>query len=147
MTGDTGIPPSGPAAGAARAVAVERSKPDPVKPDPALLRISDQERQEFVDQLTRHCAEGRINFDELDERVARAWEARTAADLRPLAADLPTLPPAKAKEPDVKAWLADGKALLMAAPSRMLIAGAAGLMLIFLLLLVFAGHDYGGPQR
>jgi DUF1707 SHOCT-like domain len=147
MTGDTGIPSHGPAAGASRAAAVARSTPDPVKRDPALLRISDQERQEFVDQLTRHCAEGRITFDELDERVAKAWQARTEADLRPLAADLPALPAAKAKAPDVKSWLADGRALLMAAPSRILVAGAAGLALIFLLLLLFAGHDYGGPPR
>jgi hypothetical protein len=120
---------------------------EPIKPDPALLRISDHERQDFVDQLTRHCAEGRITFDELDERVAKAWEARTQADLKPLAADLPSLQPAKREEPDLKKWLAEGKALLMTMPSRALIAGGAGLVLIFLLLLLFAGSHYGGPQH
>src|ERR1700742_4302726 len=47
--------------------------------DPAQLRISDGDRQEFVEQLTRHCAEGRLTFEELDERVASAWSARTQA--------------------------------------------------------------------
>ena len=95
MTGDSGLPTFGPAG--RRPAQPERINPDAAKADVARLRISDHERQEFVDQLTRHCAEGRITFDELDERVAKAWEARTQADLAPLAADLPG--PACGKEP------------------------------------------------
>ena len=147
MTGESGIPTFGPASrpgaqpsgdGAAKPVKA-------VKPDPALLRISDQDRQEFVDQLTRHCADGRLSFEELDERIAKAWEARTPADLQPLGADLPVLAPAKPKAPDVKTWLADGKALLTEVPGRMLIAGAAGLILIFMLLVLLAVPHGGYP--
>jgi hypothetical protein len=119
------------------------------KLDAVLLRISDQDRQEFVDQLTRHCADGRLSFEELDERIAKAWAARTQADLRPLSADLPALAPLKGKEPDLKSWLADGKALLTAVPARMLVAGAAGLVLVFMLLALLAvpfGGD-GGFHR
>jgi hypothetical protein len=146
MTGDSGLPTFGP--GARRPAQPERIKPESVKTDSARLRISDHERQEFVDQLTRHCAEGRITFDELDERVAKAWEARTQAELQPLAADLPDLPDAKGKEPDLKTWLADGKAMFMTMPSRALIAGAAGLLLVFLLLALLAA-PFGGhvPQH
>ena len=115
----------------------------PTKADPALLRISDDDRQKFVDQLTRHCAEGRLTFEELDERISKAWEARTQADLRPLALDLPTLAPVKGKEPDLKSWLAEGKAMLMALPARALVAGAAGLMLVFMLLALLA-LPFGG---
>ena len=140
MTGDSGLPTFGPAG--RRPAQPERMGPDADKADVARLRISDHERQEFVDQLTRHCAEGRITFDELDERVAKAWAARTQADLAPLAADLPDLPAAKGKEADLKAWLEDGKAMFMSAPSRALIAGAAGLVLAFLLLVLFAA-PYG----
>jgi uncharacterized protein DUF1707 len=140
MTGDSGLPTFGPAG--RRPAQPERIKPDAAEADVARLRISDQERQEFVDQLTRHCAEGRITFDELDERVAKAWEARTQADLAPLAADLPDLPAAKGREADFKTWLEDGKAMFMTMPSRAVIAGAAGLLLVFLLLAALApfGH-------
>lgn len=137
MTGDSGLPTFGPPAR-------RPAQPESAKADSPPLRISDHERQEFVDELTRHCAEGRITFDELDERVAKAWEARTQAELQPLAADLPALPVAKGKEPDLKTWLAEGKAMFMTMPSRAVIAGAAGLLLVFLLLALlsapFDGH-------
>jgi hypothetical protein len=142
MTGDSGLPSFGPAARRPDPAKPDPSKPDLVKPDPALLRISDHDRQEFVDRLTRHCAEGRIDFDELDERVAKAWAARTRSDLQPLAADLPELAAPKDKDPDLKSWLAEGKAVFMSMPSRALLAGAAGLVFVFLLLLLLAA-PYG----
>jgi hypothetical protein len=116
------------------------------KPDPALLRISDSDRQEFVDQLTRHCAEGRLTFEELDERVASAWAARTQADLSPLATDLPDLAAPKTPGPEWHSWLADGRTLLMASPARILVAGATGLLLILIMiafmLLPLGGHGF-----
>ena len=144
MTGDSGIPTFGPMRSGSPPAPERQSTA--AKPDPALLRISDHDRQEFVDELTRHCAEGRLNFDELDERVAKAWEARTQAQLRPLAADLPTLPAAKGKEPDLKTWLADGKALLTTVPSRTLIAASAVLLFLLLALVAvpFTGYHGGG---
>ena len=151
MNGESGIPTFGPASrpgGEPQAAKSSLAKPtlgksSLAKPDSSLLRISDHDRQEFVDQLTRHCAEGRISFEELDERIAKAWEARTQADLQPLAADLPALAPATVKEPDLKTWLAEGKTMLRTMPSRALIAGAAGLFLVFLLLAMFAGPHLG----
>ncbi len=139
MTDESGIPTFGPAARPSPKAAVERA----AKPDADRLRISDLERQEFIDQLTRHCADGRLTFDELDERIAGAWSARTQAELRPLAEDLPALAPARGPEPTLKAWLADGKALLMTLPARTLVAGAAGLVLVFMLLALLA-VPFGG---
>jgi hypothetical protein len=81
---------------------------------------------------------------ELDERIPVAWAARTRAELEPLAADLPALAPAKKLEPDLKAWLADGKALLLTLPSRLLIAGATGLALIVILLVALVAAPFGG---
>jgi hypothetical protein len=112
----------------------------PIKPDPALLRISDHERQEFIDGLTRHCAEGRLTFEELDERIASVWSARTRAELRPLGEDLPELAPAKGSAPTLQSWLADGKTLLMTVPPRLLVAGGVGLVLAFMLLFLLATH-------
>jgi hypothetical protein len=136
MTAQSGIPTFGPSARPGPVAPAERA----AKPDPALLRISDNERQEFIDQLTRHCAEGRLTFEELDERIALAWSARTQAELRPLGEDLPALGPANGSEPTLQSWLADGKALLMTVPTRILVAGGAGLVLVFMLLFLLAVH-------
>ena len=146
MSGEQGRPAFGPPGRTiGQRPPLRPPKLDPApKPDVSLLRISDSERQEFVDQLSRHCAEGRLTLEELDERIAAAWAARTQAELAPLAADLPLLAPAKKPEPDFKAWLADGKALLMALPSRLLIAGAAGVALVLILLVALVAAPFGG---
>ena len=53
------------------------------------LRIGDAERLTAVTALGDHFAAGRLDQDELDERTATAFAARTFADLEPLFADLP----------------------------------------------------------
>ena len=54
------------------------------------VRIGDAERERAVTDLGDHYAAGRLDRDELDERLELAWRARTAVDLRPLFADLPS---------------------------------------------------------
>ena len=54
------------------------------------LRIGDEERDAAVASLSDHFAAGRLNRDELDERIDHAMQARFDADLAPLFADLPT---------------------------------------------------------
>jgi hypothetical protein len=44
-----------------------------------------------VDELQRHYIEGRLNSEELGERVSQALGARTFGDLASLLTDLPTL--------------------------------------------------------
>ena len=58
------------------------------------LRLSDADRDRAVAELSEHFQAGRIAADELDDRVGRALQARTAADLAPLFADLPGKRPA-----------------------------------------------------
>ncbi len=62
----------------------------------ASMRVSDAERTEVTDALIRHAAEGRLDDEEYQARVAKATAAKTRADLWPLMADLPPLggPPA-----------------------------------------------------
>lgn len=48
----------------------------------------------MVEILRDAAAEGRLDTDELSERVERALTARTFADLEPLTADLPAVAPA-----------------------------------------------------
>lgn len=53
------------------------------------LRASDADRERVVQALRRHCAEGRLTADELDERLDRAFAARTLGELDRLVIDLP----------------------------------------------------------
>jgi hypothetical protein len=58
-------------------------------PDPSRLRIGDAERNSAMDALSEHLGKGRIDLDEFGTRSAQVTQARTAADLRALFADLP----------------------------------------------------------
>lgn len=67
--------------------------PDPMPErrgeDRAEVRLSDAERQEVVARLNAAVGEGRLTLEEVDERLAVAYQARTAAELVPLTSDLP----------------------------------------------------------
>ncbi|MGY5883079.1 DUF1707 SHOCT-like domain-containing protein [Modestobacter lacusdianchii] len=53
------------------------------------LRAADADRSAVAEILGRHMSAGRLTVEEYDERLARAWSARTYGDLTPLTADLP----------------------------------------------------------
>ena len=55
----------------------------------ALLRASDVDRDAVIDRLREAAGEGRLEPDELEQRVDRALRARTYGDLAALLADLP----------------------------------------------------------
>jgi hypothetical protein len=55
-------------------------------------RASDAERQGLTALLERHYTAGRLTLDELDERVAVAYAARTREQLAALTTDLPADP-------------------------------------------------------
>jgi hypothetical protein len=72
---------------------------DPGDQRRASLRASDADREQFVEALRRHHAEGRLTTEELSERTERAYAARTFGDLDALATDLPPIQsPAPAPE-------------------------------------------------
>jgi hypothetical protein len=50
---------------------------------------SDADREAAADRLRRAAGEGRLQPDELEQRVAAAYSARTVGDLAALTADLP----------------------------------------------------------
>jgi hypothetical protein len=62
--------------------------------DPDFLRIGTSERDEALKVLGDHFADGRLPVSEYDERVSKAVQAETRADLKPLFADLPPPHPA-----------------------------------------------------
>src|SRR3954452_18960891 len=52
------------------------------------LRASDADRERTANQLRHAAGEGRLTLEELDERLGAAYEARTAAELERLTADV-----------------------------------------------------------
>lgn len=75
-------------------------------------RIGDEERHKVAELLGDHLAHGRLTQEEFEERLAAAFEARTAGELGKLLADLPTMRrdgeirrPAKRKPDDTRPWV------------------------------------------
>jgi hypothetical protein len=54
------------------------------------MRAADSDRTAVAAALGRHMAEGRLTLEEYEERVGRAYAARTYGELTPLTADLPS---------------------------------------------------------
>jgi hypothetical protein len=53
------------------------------------LRVSDADREQTADLLRLAAGDGRITFEELDQRLEAAYAARTYGDLTEVTADLP----------------------------------------------------------
>ena len=73
---------------------MEGQAPDPRHPvprrqDPSQLRISDDDRHKVAEVLRQAAGEGRIDLDELDQRLEAAYHAKTYGELVPITADLP----------------------------------------------------------
>jgi Domain of unknown function (DUF1707) len=64
---------------------------EPLRRDPS-LRASDTERESTVTLLREHGAAGRLDVDELEQRIGAAYGARTRGDLAALLDDLPSAP-------------------------------------------------------
>ena len=67
-----------------------------LEPDPSQMRISDADRHQVAEFLREAAGEGRLDLDELDERLEATYAARTYADLVPITHDLPVQPSAQA---------------------------------------------------
>ena len=76
----------------------------PEHADRRQFRVSDADRDKVTEVLRQAAEEGRLTFDELDERLGQALSAKTYADLEAVTTDLPaglTAPaPAQAGLPD-----------------------------------------------
>jgi hypothetical protein len=72
----------------------QRLAADPAPRDPR-LRASDAERESAVGRLREHGAAGRLDVDELEQRVGAAYSARTHGELQALLTDLPGQPQAR----------------------------------------------------
>jgi len=59
-------------------------------PQRSHLRVSDADRDRVATALRDHAAQGRLDADELEERLGRAYTAPTLGELTELTRDLPT---------------------------------------------------------
>jgi hypothetical protein len=66
--------------------------------DPPAVRLSDEERERAAAEIREHFTAGRLDADELAERLEGVFGARTAGDLQALRADLPRLPATPAQQ-------------------------------------------------
>jgi Flp pilus assembly protein TadB len=60
----------------------------PWEPDPR-QRVSDAERSDVAERLSKHYSDGRLDQAEFNERLDKAMKAKTRADLSGLLDDLP----------------------------------------------------------
>ncbi|MGI8806150.1 MAG: DUF1707 domain-containing protein [Thermoleophilaceae bacterium] len=67
-------------------------------PLPHDVRASDAERERTITLLRDHAADGRLDADELAERVGRADSAATRSELTALTKDLPVVEPTPERE-------------------------------------------------
>ncbi len=56
------------------------------------MLLGDQDREELLQLLSRHAALGRLELDELEQRVERVLEAQTREDAVAVLGDLPSFP-------------------------------------------------------
>ena len=74
------------------------------------LRAADADRTAVAEILGRHMSAGRLTMDEYDERLARAYAAKTYGELDQITADLPStdVAPRPAAAPAAPASCAPG---------------------------------------
>ncbi|MCZ2821398.1 DUF1707 domain-containing protein [Modestobacter sp. VKM Ac-2977] len=67
------------------------------------LRAADADRAAVAEVLGRHMSAGRLTVAEYDDRLARAYAARTYGELAELTTDLPATEPAGSRTPETPA--------------------------------------------
>ena len=69
------------------------------------FRIGDDDRDRVIERINSAFVEGRLDLDELEERLVLVYQAKFATDLNRLLADLPSAPTATTHRvvPDVSA--------------------------------------------
>src|SRR4051812_17656868 len=112
---------------------------------PSEIRASDAERERVVTFLRDHAMAGRLDSDELEERIGLAYGARYVGDLERLIRDLPRAhhpPPARRRQPQrsrrrkhepTPALIVAGVALLLITGLPMVIL--AGVIAVFAVVL------------
>jgi hypothetical protein len=109
------------------------------------LRASDADRDSVAERLRAAAVEGRIDSDELEERLHLALRARTYGDLRRLVADLPAGRPPRSVSRTALVLAVRAAVLLVAVAVivTVLIVTALWWIAAMLLWLTLRGRRYG----
>ncbi|HWG63070.1 MAG TPA: DUF1707 domain-containing protein [Streptosporangiaceae bacterium] len=91
---------------------------NPPEPAHSQFRVSDTDRENTAEVLRVAAGDGRITFDELDERLGVAYAAKTYADLSEVTRDLPGSPPRPASFPLARLGGSPGSAASVAIMSE-----------------------------
>lgn len=110
------------------------------------LRIGTAERERAAGELGEHLAAGRLTTEEFDERVQRAYQAKTAADLRPLFADLPALNPPQPARSRANWWPMVAFLIVVACVAWVAFLRVPPFFIFPLVWIFFAGRRFGGPR-
>jgi DUF1707 SHOCT-like domain len=102
------------------------------------LRAAQADRERVVEALKAAFAQGRLDTDELDDRVGRAFASRTYAELAALTADIPASQASARQTSAGQAVAGPAVAEPPGSPARTLATGArrAGLCILVALALV-----------
>lgn len=103
------------------------------------MRVSDADRAEVADRLSKHYGDGRLDQAEFEERLDQAMKAKTQSDLDGLFTDLPA-----AEEPDKPARPPDVRPPAGRPPAGRPRHRAVGLILIIVVAVV-VGHALETP--
>jgi Domain of unknown function (DUF1707) len=101
------------------------------------LRISDAERTEVADLLSKHYGDGRLDQAEFNERLDQAMRARTYKDLDGLFDDLPRLAAADAP---AAARKVPGTAVVRADRGPRRLIHHAVMLALIIVIAIAAGH-------
>jgi hypothetical protein len=79
-------------------------RPPPGDATPPATRASDAEREAVATRLREAAAEGRLDLEELADRLSASFAATTRSELEPLTADLPAAAAPPVQSPE-RSWL------------------------------------------
>ena len=94
--------------------------------DLSRMRISDADRHRVAEVLRQAAGEGRLEFDELDERLELTFNAKTYADLIPITADLHAVSHAPPPPHRCRSWVGSPPSGMRHRPRSWATASVAG---------------------
>jgi hypothetical protein len=117
----------------------------------ATLRVSDAERNEVADKLSRHFADGRLDQAEFKDRLDAAMSAKTQGDLAGLFDDLPPLatdpPPPPSRRHRLVPFLVMVAFLALAAGSTLSLWHALRIPWLLIVVVAFFVWHRAGRRR
>jgi Domain of unknown function (DUF1707) len=104
----------------------------------AALRAGDMDREQVAERLRHAATEGRLLTDELEERLAAAFSAKTYGELDAIVSDLPMTEVGRRRHSGMPIRARAGMAMVLAVSVAVVVVSALGF--------AFGGHAHAGHQ-